>query len=64
MHSDATHIVSRLVLVACTAAPAGTALAQRPAQRAMVMEWEARVERTSKAEELQPLLDSARTSGR
>jgi GWxTD domain-containing protein len=46
-------------LLACAVAPVRTLLAQRPAERGMLSEWEARVARTSVATELEPLLDSA-----
>jgi GWxTD domain-containing protein len=61
LHFGAAHFVSRIALIICVAAPAGTALAQHPAQRAMMLDWETRVDRGSTAEALQPLLDSAMT---
>jgi GWxTD domain-containing protein len=47
------------LLLACAVTPPGTLLAQRSAERGMLMEWEARVGRSSVVTELEPLLDSA-----
>ncbi len=47
------------LLLACAVTSPATLLAQRSAERGMLMEWEARVASSSVVAELKPLLDSA-----
>jgi len=59
LRSCSSRNFSRVLLLICSASSASIALAQSPAQRDAVLEWEARVDRVSTVEALQPLLDSA-----